>query len=78
MATSPSGCEMLHTQAIMAFKFKQEGTTNYCDMEPVFLRPHPKGPVALTYCGIIVFCEGLMFIYFLGHPYPRIYVPTNV
>lgn len=35
MATSLSGSEMLHIQAIMAFKFKQEGTTNYCDMEPV-------------------------------------------
>ena len=31
-----------------------------------------------THCGIIIVRGGLMFVDFVGYPYPRIYVPTNV
>ena len=30
------------------------------------------------YCGIIVFRGGLMFVDFVGHPYSRIYVSSNL
>ena len=30
------------------------------------------------YCGITIVCRGLMFVDFVGYPYPQIYVPTNV
>ena len=42
MAMSLSGSEMLQIQAIMAFKQEGNITGNYCGMDPVFLRPHPK------------------------------------
>jgi hypothetical protein len=31
-----------------------------------------------TYCRIIIVRGGPMFMDFMGHPYPRIYMPTNM
>jgi hypothetical protein len=30
------------------------------------------------YCGIIIVREGQMFMDLVGHPYTRIYIPTNM
>ena len=44
---------------------------NENNMNPAFV-------YASTYCGIIIVCGESMFVDFIGHPYPQIYVPTNV